>query len=426
MSSSKDMSHLLESMRAAGFVITPHNGNRYGVAAPDGDLTFMSSKGSTSSALRNARAWAYRHGLPRPDARPASPEPSPEPSPERAVVNGGGRPSPASMPGARRSLRPQPVPAQPVPAERDPAPAVPVSSVRAMGPNLPAGHPALPAAGGHLVPKGSGVWVEVGRPVSPEIARSMLEYNIDNRPIVDRLVDSWSRTMVSGGWVEAIGDPIRFASTGKLLDGQKRLKAVVKSGVTVKFDVVTGLSESSQDVMDSGQHRSPADQLKINGIKNHMVVAAAVRLLWLWDRDALISNNPAPSNAEQLDYFLELTGATSSIEESAAVASTSGAKRWISPSVIAACHYRMVRADGQAAMDFFEKLGSGANLPVNSPILALRETMRLRREAGKKLTQAQQVYLVGRAWTLWRKGGSASRLPLPKSSLTMAHIPFIS
>ena len=41
------------------------------------------------------------------------------------------------------------------------------------------------------------------------------------------------------------------------------------------------------------------------------------------------------------------------------------------------------------------------------------------------LSQAEQIFLVGKAWRLWRKGGSATRLLLPKECLTMAQIPFI-
>lgn len=453
------MLRLLDDLKdAEGFEVIPHDGTRYRVFAPDGNLTFVSTNRSNGTALANTLGWAKRHGYDpdapkgsktvpppadprtlrrRPVAGIASPfefappkasktpvDEAPEPVSEPATVQ-------VEAPATVEVTVPETAPEAPAPASTTPEPALVVEEPKLAREGqgradirLPAGHPALPAPRAILLKKGPGVWQE-DRTVDPPTAERFLEYNQDNRLPNKRLIDSWARTMLEGGWVEEIGDPIRFADTGKLLDGQKRLMAVIKSGVPLRFSIITGLPESAQDVMDTGQKRSVSDQLKINGYKNFMIVAASSRLLWLWENGALISGDPAPSNVEQLDFILTLSGEGHSIETSSTVAAGSGAQRIIAPSVLAACHYRMSQADAGAAEIFFKQLSTGAIPSETSPILALRETMRRRRDLKQNVTQAEQVFFVARAWTLWRRGAQVSKLQFPKERLTMQHIPNI-
>jgi len=410
------MDQLFEELSDADFKIFPHgSGSTIRLVAPNGELRFVSKNATLPTTVKNLRRWAQRNGLPRPEDVKKIEEATEEP-----VVPA---PNPSMMPSRNRVAEPA---VERIVPEETPIPEVAPSAV---GPVLPEGHPALPAPGVRIFPKaGDGVWEEPDRPIDPDMASHMLEYNHENRPPQMRLVESWARTMRENGWVEDIGDPIRFSNTGRLLDGQKRLMAVEKSGRAIRFNVITGLPDSSQDVMDSGQHRSVADQLKINGYKNAMIIASSARMLWLWEHGALISNLPTPSNIEVLDYILTLSNGDHSIEDSAHVAAGSQARQFIAPSVVAGCHYRMSLVDSKAASEFFDYLDHGANMPLRSPILALRDTM-TRRVGGRdrRPNQAQQVYLVCRAWTLWRKGAQASKMQLPpKGSLSMSQISLIS
>lgn len=433
-----------ELKRTDGFLVVPHDGSRVRVHAPNGQMTFFPTKVGNGTALSNARAWARRHGLPEAKAKVkgASAAPSPAsvgiplkrpshvPSPFRVPVAAS---SSVGVSAAAVVEEPDSSPtkaAEPVVEEPEVAPELAVAesgpalvpAVASSGVKLPEGHPAHPPAGALLVDEGDGV-VSVKADVGPDLAEKFLEWNIDNRPITDRIVDSYARMMATGAWVPAACPPLHFADTGKLTDGQKRLLAVVQSGVTLRFTLVLGLPESAQDVVDTGQHRLVAHQLKINRYKNPMVVAAAVRALWLWDHGSLISHLPSPSNPELLDYVPLLSGEGYSIEDSASFAVGSGARKFLPQSVIAATHFRMSRVDPDAAAEFHGMLSSGAGMEEGSPVLALRETMLRRQSLKQTLRQAEQIFLVVRAWQFWREGRTdVARLQFPRDRLTMAHI----
>lgn len=94
--------------------------------------------------------------------------------------------------------------------------------------------------------------------VTPTIAREWLKRNLGNRPVkpthVARLADAIRR----GLW-KMTGDAIRFSTTGKLIDGQHRLHAIIEAEVGVNCVVMFGLGDDIFDVIDSGSGRSKAD-----------------------------------------------------------------------------------------------------------------------------------------------------------------------
>jgi hypothetical protein len=141
-------------------------------------------------------------------------------------------------------------------------------------------NPAEIARAGADVVTGRGVvsqWVDV----TPGMAAHWLQNNFVNRPISDDTVAAYARDMVNGVWV-CTHQGVAFNDLDHLIDGQHRLHAIVKSGVTVRMMVTFGLAskiEGSQmttmDAVDRGRTRSVADQLKIqHGLKNGSFIAA--------------------------------------------------------------------------------------------------------------------------------------------------------
>ena len=68
--------------------------------------------------------------------------------------------------------------------------------------------------------------------ISPKLAQQMLAANTQNRPLRDAATDLMAKDMAEGRW-HLNGESIIFSSDGVLTDGQHRLTAVVRSGVTV-------------------------------------------------------------------------------------------------------------------------------------------------------------------------------------------------
>lgn len=121
------------------------------------------------------------------------------------------------------------------------------------------------------------VWMDVG----PERARQWLENNFRNRPLKDDVVAAYARDMLNGVWVST-HQGVAFNDRDELIDGQHRLHAVMRSGVTVRMMATFGLPSAiegremtTMDAVDRGRTRSVADQLTIqHGFKNASITAA--------------------------------------------------------------------------------------------------------------------------------------------------------
>lgn len=96
--------------------------------------------------------------------------------------------------------------------------------------------------------------------MTPEMANEILERNKNNRKIRLYVVDRYARDMANGKW-EINGDTIVFDESGNLTDGQHRLMAVVKAGVTVDMIAVYGIPFSA--TKDIGLPRSIADNIRM-------------------------------------------------------------------------------------------------------------------------------------------------------------------
>ena len=129
------------------------------------------------------------------------------------------------------------------------------------------------------LPTAAGVqtrWIEV----TPIMAADWLANNFVNRPLSDDTVDAYARDMTRGVWVST-HQGVAFNDRDHLIDGQHRLRAIIKSGKTIRMMVTFGLPSqidgsemTTMDAVDRGRTRSVADQLKIqHGLKNGSAIA---------------------------------------------------------------------------------------------------------------------------------------------------------
>lgn len=117
--------------------------------------------------------------------------------------------------------------------------------------------------------------------ITPEMAAALLkEYNHGNRARKPSNIIKYSAHMDAESW-SLTGDTIKFSDAGRLLDGQNRLMACVRSGRSFRTHVVFGIADSAFDVIDRGVNRGGADILKIAGFDNCAVLAGAVRWVHL-------------------------------------------------------------------------------------------------------------------------------------------------
>jgi hypothetical protein len=98
--------------------------------------------------------------------------------------------------------------------------------------------------------------------ITPEMAKAMLEHNKGNRPVKSSVVVTYARDMQKGNW-KTDYNPIAFATDGTLKNGQHRLAAIIKSGVTVSMLVARDVDDEA--MYDIGANRSTPDVLHFNG-----------------------------------------------------------------------------------------------------------------------------------------------------------------
>ena len=133
--------------------------------------------------------------------------------------------------------------------------------------------------------------------VEPDYANNiLLEKNINNRNMSLSRVNQLANDMSNGNFKDN-GDVFRFDINGNLLDGQHRLAAIVKSGVTLKNAIfITGLDPDVMDTIDRGKKRTTGDIASILGYKNSNNVAALAVMHAQYDRGDFLFKTTVPTS----------------------------------------------------------------------------------------------------------------------------------
>lgn len=240
------------------------------------------------------------------------------------------------------------------------------------------------------------------REITPELALDWLtdpKYKAPNRGIRKTKVASYVQSMREGRW-HITGEAIKFDNTGRLLDGQHRLNAVVDSGVTIQSLVITGVDPKAQDVMDTGAARDAKDVLGIHDVKHASIVAAGVRILVAYEAGRFFPGQETPkaSNDEILEYALN----HSWIADMFAACQADVRNIPVRGGVYLGSMSLMAMADREEAMEFTNRLASGHQLEVGSPILVLRNRLQKIQMERERHSPYTMVSLLTRAFQSWR------------------------
>ncbi len=115
--------------------------------------------------------------------------------------------------------------------------------------------------------------------ITPEVATEMLQHNNNNRSVKVKTVAAYARDMENGLWRKNDPNALIFSDTGELVDGQHRLKAVLKSGATIPMNV-TVLAPNTKAVVDRQALRTTRDVLKM--AYNHELNNQQIAAIRLW------------------------------------------------------------------------------------------------------------------------------------------------
>ena len=209
--------------------------------------------------------------------------------------------------------------------------------------------------------------------VDPELAADWLEQNTSNRRPSGAQTARYARDMAAGQW-QLNGETVKFGRSGRLLDGQHRLAAVIASGETVTMMVVNGLDEAVFDTIDIGERRSFAMLLAERRIRHASVVAPALKIVMCTEQDRAMGGF-LPTNAEYEDALERHPG----IVECCA---SGPAADCMEPSLAAALSYLLGRSQPGKAAEFFRKLDGVGTFTETDPVRHLLKRLGERRRDG--------------------------------------------
>ena len=234
--------------------------------------------------------------------------------------------------------------------------------------------------------------------ISPEKATEYLKKNINNyynlkQREVDRLVvDILNRNYIP------TATPIQFDTDGILIDGQTRLSAIVKSGISIPIVVANNVLPAAKYVLDGGHNRS-FDQRVKNEEEHPVLLGSTLRMLhaWIYKKNS-IGHSRVASTHELLDLLSRHPG----IRDSVSSYSKKMSVNVISKTIAAFCHYILNKISPEQAEEFLQKLITGSGLDENSPIMVLRNLLINSKSLGITIDNRAKISFIFKTWNAFR------------------------
>lgn len=180
--------------------------------------------------------------------------------------------------------------------------------------------------------------------------------------------EMWIRALTNlillGRW-KLIPDGIAFDTSGHLINGQQRLCAIAKSGMTVPIRVTYGADPDSILAIDRGRIRGVGAQLGILGYENGNLIAAMANGV------AAVVLGPRSFTAMEAGQVMEIHALYERVFDEILACSLNGAQRerrapYLAPMILCAA------AQPVETFEFVQKYVSGEGLLKGDPALALR------------------------------------------------------
>lgn len=250
--------------------------------------------------------------------------------------------------------------------------------------------------------------------VTPELADELLERNVNNRKLQTKRVEKLAQTMIKGEW-QFNGDTIRISASGRLLDGQHRLAAIVKSGVSQRYIIVYGLDDGAFTTIDVGSARNASQMLQMTGAKHVTALAAAAKMHLLLRS----VGKPIHGNLEKQPTHAEVVDFAESSEDLKESAQFSNSRKWVNryvgPSVGAFCHFEFGIVSKSLRDSFFEELMSGETTYQDSPIRFVRDLLIEERGSKYAPNRERRIAILFKSFRLYRDSKPAKIVRLPKN-----------
>jgi hypothetical protein len=251
--------------------------------------------------------------------------------------------------------------------------------------------------------------------ITPSLAKQLLEANINNRRVKQPVVLRYAQDMIAGRWKENTGETIKISKTGRLLDGQQRLMAIIKSNVPINFHVIYNLEEDVFDVLDTGSVRNATDVFHIEGIKNDNVIPSIITTYYVLSKGIIkqingksVSKQYRPTNHLLKEMYYQRENFWQSVGNQTASWYQSFAKI-LPPSTIGGFYSFFYDINHEDAFQFMHQLCTGQDIK-NKTIALLRTKLMQDKMDSKKISASlKQAYII-KTWNLFRKNEEAKMI----------------
>jgi hypothetical protein len=246
--------------------------------------------------------------------------------------------------------------------------------------------------------------------ITPERAAELLESNIDNRGLRRDAVAAYARDILDGRWMVS-GETIKLDYTGRLIDGQHRLAAIVQADAVLPMLVVTGLDPAVQRVIDVNIRRTAGDALRFLGVeRNIFEVASAARFAVAYERGFIKRYGTIRTTVSHAEIFAWVE-AHPEIGELAAEARRLFHRLNTPPSPLTFAMWRLSQIDANDAQEFFTSTAEYATTGEGDPRATL---LRVLNNTDSRLARrpATIVGVTFAAWNAWRDNQKLRTLPL--------------
>lgn len=235
--------------------------------------------------------------------------------------------------------------------------------------------------------------------ITPSKSKELLESNTHNRRIKQPVVLKYAKDMIEGRWLEDTGETIKISKSGRILDGQHRLHAIIKANKAIYCHISNNLDESVFKVIDTGTTRNATDVFKIEGIKNENKLPSIIsffNLLEVGKKHKSLHVHQKSTNAMLLEQYYEDENFWQSVSRNA-FNWYIGFAKILTPAFIGGFYAHFYKLNSDKAYSFMVQLSSGINVE-NETILLLRNKLIADKVSIKKMPQNLKMALVIKTW----------------------------
>lgn len=239
--------------------------------------------------------------------------------------------------------------------------------------------------------------------ITPKLAKEMLSKNIGNRQVNQKVVDKYAWDINAGMWQQGTGETIKVSLTGKILDGQHRLYAIIKADTALPLFICSGLKDEVFTVLDTGLNRSAKDVMFISGALNATVLPSIIQSWYNVKSKKTRTKKTSLTNQRVLDIYNETPDEWQDIVRKSKNF-YNGFSQILQRSVIGALYKSFSdKAGTDIADDFFTQLCYGKEFS-NETLIWLRKRLTEDKISNLKLPSPTKYALIIKTWNCFRKG----------------------